>query len=61
MKQLEVGARVRWNTANGPKTGEIVRIEYVVKVDGRPGIIRADAGSLEELPEGPGTGAGAGQ
>lgn len=52
MKKLEVGARVRWNTANGPKTGEIVRIEYVVKVDGRPGIIRADAGSLERIEPG---------
>lgn len=52
MKRLEVGARVSWKTANGPRTGEIVSIEYVVKVDGRPGIIRADAGSMERIEPG---------
>ncbi len=52
MKQLEVGARVRWNTANGFRSGEIISIEYVVRVDRSGGIIRAEAVSLERIEPG---------
>lgn len=51
-KEFMPGDRVRWTTANGFRSGEIISIEYMVRVDRSGGIIRAEAGNLERIEPG---------